>query len=431
MSDTKCSSTDSSEPGIDLEIDSEGESQRASTQKMSRPSEASEVLRASNSQARDVRLTSKELDDCRVLSVKRRDMLEDGCEVLAQEQARQARLELRSPQEASEDTQVHVAGLEEDARLRTGALEDDIQMHLIVALEEDARVLVTGMLYLASFLSSFTHGGAPVVVLLGPVGVGKSLLATALAGLPPSNRIFKVGDSAQAVTLEAVCHRCRWFGRASEEELVLVDPPGVGDGEKDTTRLAQVVRLLRDLGSVSLFVVVLNSEQPRIGSVLENLLRLMEECFGRRFWRHVALVFTRYYTDARSARRRGSKTKDMLRDEFSMALATQFPHSQQERTLAADPFPSYFVDSEAAINNELPEAERAAALMELERLSVFARASPCLPTGTDDNTSVGSSTARGREPDTEQECSEDHFATGSWVEIHGLVGTPSLNGALQ
>lgn len=70
MSDTKCSSTDSSEPGIDLEIDSEGESQRASTQKMSRPSEASEVLRASNSQARDVRLTSKELDDCRVLIVK-------------------------------------------------------------------------------------------------------------------------------------------------------------------------------------------------------------------------------------------------------------------------------------------------------------------------------------------------------------------------
>ena len=156
-------------------------------------------------------------------------MLEDGCEVLAQEQARQARLELRSPQEvffpreghllalgappcltfcgdeeklgcktfnvlyllghrhcfnlagcivprsqkfnremngshfcdsgarndlaasaareASEDTQVHVAGLEEDARLRTGALEDDIQMHLIVALEEDARVLVTGAFF--------------------------------------------------------------------------------------------------------------------------------------------------------------------------------------------------------------------------------------------------------------------------------------------
>ena len=93
-------------------------------------------------------------------------------------------------------------------------------------------------------------------------------------------------------------------------------------------------------GSVSLFLVVLNSEQPRIGSVLENLLRLMEECFGRRFWRHVALVFTRYYTDARSARRRGSKTKEMLRDEFSWALAAQFPHALEERMPPGEPFPS-------------------------------------------------------------------------------------------
>lgn len=47
-----------------------------------------------------------------------------------------------------------------------------------------------------------------MIVLLGPVGVGKSLLATALAGLKP-NAVFAVGDSAQAVTLEAVVHRCR------------------------------------------------------------------------------------------------------------------------------------------------------------------------------------------------------------------------------
>lgn len=35
--------------------------------------------------------------------------------------------------------------------------------------------------------------------------------------------------------------------------------------------------VLNSPGYVSLFLVVLNSEQPRIGSVLENLLRLMEE----------------------------------------------------------------------------------------------------------------------------------------------------------
>jgi hypothetical protein len=50
-----------------------------------------------------------------------------------------------------------------------------------------------------------------------------------------------------------------------------------------------VVRIIRDLQHVSVFVVVLNAEQPRIGSVLENLLRLMEECFGKRFWRPWAM----------------------------------------------------------------------------------------------------------------------------------------------
>ena len=164
--------------------------------------------------------------------------------------------------------------------------------------------------------------GAPVVVLLGGVGVGKSLLATALAGLRQTNQVFKVGDSAEAVTLQATCHRSRWFGRASEEEVVLVDPPGVGDGEQDATRLAQVVRMLRDFGYVNLFVVVLNAEQPRIGSILENLLRLMEECFGKRFWRHVVLAFTRYYTDPRSARRRGNKTRDMMREEPMLLLCS-------------------------------------------------------------------------------------------------------------
>lgn len=93
--------------------------------------------------------------------------------------------------------------------------------------------------------------GAPVIVLLGPVGVGKSLLATALAGLQLENSIFRVGDAAHAVTLEATSHRARWFGRQTEEEFILLDPPGVGDGDCDASRLANVVRIIRDFGYVA------------------------------------------------------------------------------------------------------------------------------------------------------------------------------------
>lgn len=93
--------------------------------------------------------------------------------------------------------------------------------------------------------------GAPVIVLLGPVGVGKSLLATALAGLQLENSIFRVGDAAHAVTLEATSHRARWFGRPTEQEFILLDPPGVGDGDCDAARIANVVRIIRDFGYVA------------------------------------------------------------------------------------------------------------------------------------------------------------------------------------
>ncbi|CAE7249954.1 unnamed protein product [Symbiodinium sp. CCMP2456] len=70
----------------------------------------------------------------------------------------------------------------------------------------------------------------------------------------------------------------------------------------------------------------------------------------------------------------------MMREEFSTLLAAQFPHSLEERLPRGEPFPSYFVDSEAAVNPELPEAERTVAFLELERLSVLARSSAKLPT---------------------------------------------------
>jgi hypothetical protein len=42
-----------------------------------------------------------------------------------------------------------------------------------------------------------------------------------------------------------------------------------------------------------------------------------------RIQRHVVLVFTRYYTDPRSARRRGNKTRDMMREELAACLNPQ------------------------------------------------------------------------------------------------------------
>ncbi|CAK9029516.1 E3 ubiquitin-protein ligase hecd-1 [Durusdinium trenchii] len=167
MSPTRCSSTDSSEPEMDSESSSESESQRAPSRKMSRQaSEASEaahnggkdgsaralVLRLShsNSQVKNVLLTSKELDDCR------RDVAEDGCEVtpewangaillvpLTQEQARQARLELRSHHvvifPGDKGRLLNALGAlpcRQRPRIRGDEATEDVQAHMAEGLEE-------------------------------------------------------------------------------------------------------------------------------------------------------------------------------------------------------------------------------------------------------------------------------------------------------
>ena len=76
------------------------------------------------------------------------------------------------------------------------------------------------------------------------------------------------------------------------------------------------------------------------------------------------------------------------------------------------------MDSEAAINDELPVSEKEAVFLELERLSVFARTSPRLPTGEDTS-------------DFEEKGLEGQFSAGCWVHIHSLIGSPDLNGALD
>lgn len=222
---------------------------------------------------------------------------------------------------------------------------------------------------------------APRMVLLGPLGAGKSQLCAALAGLGPDG-VFQVGDSTDPITTKTTCHSAQWFGSDEEEEFMAIDTPGVGEGDgRDPANIARVACKLRELGYINAFVIVFNAEQPRLSSSLQNLLLLLEELFGPDFWRCVALAFTRWYTDARSEARR-KKTKAEVRQEWSARLLDQFPAAaagRQQRTL-----PAYFFDTEAAIDSRLDVGERQNACLELQRLSMFVRAMPAFKTSKDE-----------------------------------------------
>mmetsp|Transcript_153966 Transcript_153966/g.493624 ORF Transcript_153966/g.493624 Transcript_153966/m.493624 type:complete len:1296 (-) Transcript_153966:324-4211(-) len=258
----------------------------------------------------------------------------------------------------------------------------------------------------------------PHVVMVGPLGVGKSQLCSALAGLPANNNIFAIGDSTEAVTTTTTCHKAQWFGLSKEEEFLEIDTRGVGEGEaRDPANIAALVHELRELGHVSVFVLVFNSEQPRLNATVQNMLLLLEECFGWKLWRNVALLFTRWYMDPKSQQRR-KKSSDQIKQEWSSRLRELFPTSIVQALPDKQPFPCYFVDSEAAIDPGADAEEREAALKELQRFSMLARALPPFPT----------TAARPAESQNAAPSAPAKWSDGSSVQVMGLVSAASLNG---
>jgi hypothetical protein len=229
----------------------------------------------------------------------------------------------------------------------------------------------------------------PAIVAVGNIGAGKSLLCTALAGLPYSNSLFQVGeDSVGAVsgpsTKQTVARTVPWFGQDTGIKFVAVDTPGLGDTRgRDTQFLSDMVVTLRDVGGVNLIALVINSRTPLLDRSTKESLRSLESMFGKSFWAHACLVFTHWDTSKKANRLRANgklKTKDQMSGAWNKALKKGFASLSAELGRSGM-IPSYYVDTEAALDteNEVYTAEEtAAAQEELDRFSVVCRAMPSL-----------------------------------------------------
>lgn len=81
----------------------------------------------------------------------------------------------------------------------------------------------------------------------------------------------------------------------TEEPVLVLDTPGVNDTQnRDTKNISQIVVHLKEIGYVNTFLLVLNSQVPRISEGIQDYLRLYVEVFGENFFEHVMLVFTRF-----------------------------------------------------------------------------------------------------------------------------------------
>ena len=55
-----------------------------------------------------------------------------------------------------------------------------------------------------------------------------------------------------------------WFGERDNEEVIVVDTPGLGDTEgRDAQHIEGMVRSFKAIGFVNTFLLVVNSQEPR------------------------------------------------------------------------------------------------------------------------------------------------------------------------
>ena len=126
------------------------------------------------------------------------------------------------------------------------------------------------------------------IVLLGESGTGKSSIGNCLFGLN-STAGFKVSRAADSCTKETKEILGTWVTNGSE--CAIIDTPGLNDpNNEDTEHIKGIVEFLRRRGWVNSFLVVRNSQNPRMHHSFKSMLAAFELIFGKDFWHHVIIV---------------------------------------------------------------------------------------------------------------------------------------------
>ena len=99
-----------------------------------------------------------------------------------------------------------------------------------------------------------------VVIPLGITGSGKSSVLNAICG----SKLYKESGNSESETSEpkGVIADCEDF--KSQKPTIVIDFPGLGDSmNRDTKHIGEIVTLLKLIGYVNAFLIVINYRDPR------------------------------------------------------------------------------------------------------------------------------------------------------------------------
>mmetsp|Transcript_11205 Transcript_11205/g.33952 ORF Transcript_11205/g.33952 Transcript_11205/m.33952 type:complete len:247 (+) Transcript_11205:66-806(+) len=174
-------------------------------------------------------------------------------------------------------------------------------------------------------MTSSIGSSPPTVCVLGATGVGKGATLNACFG---TDR-FGTSFGAASHTIRPQLLELPWRGRGPL--LRGVDLCGFSDSEgRDSDFLGEMVRCLKEeVGQVHCFLLLLNSQEARVGRHIKDMLLALRSVFGDGLLRHVLLGFTRwdYSRRGRLLRERGyAASEEALRAGVNAELRKAVGH---------------------------------------------------------------------------------------------------------
>ena len=115
--------------------------------------------------------------------------------------------------------------------------------------------------------------------------------------------MFKVSEAIHSETNAVKGIITTWQGKPYTEKIIVADTPGIGDSEgRDTEHIANMVNILKTIGFVNTFLIVINSEEPRLNESLKQTIKLFISMFGDDFLRNSLICFSKFGFDTKSQR---------------------------------------------------------------------------------------------------------------------------------
>lgn len=165
----------------------------------------------------------------------------------------------------------------------------------------------------------------PTIVVLGATGVGKGSTLNSCF----RTSAFSSSHTLASDTIKPVSHVLPW--RGAGEPMRGVDLCGFSDSEgRDTDFIAAMVRYLREeVRSISAFLLLLNSQEARVGVHLKDMLVALKSVFGVDFMKHVVVGFTRWDYSRKGAIVRRGVTRETLAADVNRLLRELLGHAHE------------------------------------------------------------------------------------------------------